>query len=128
MTLRIVAVAFVSSSNAPLLVQAFDDSISDKDSLLFHILVHCSLDAVEELQRVKDTKQQRASGTQQQLQQHRDGYLGHLSTSDGYRMYGHLTNTNVKIILIMEDRVEEHYFKKTEIQKVSEDKRARGLG
>ena len=113
MALRIVAVALISSSNAPLLVQAFDDSVSDKDSLLLHILVHCSLDAVEGRQRARDAERQRASSTQQW-----DGYLGLLSISDGYRMYGRLTNTNVKIILVLEDRVEEHYVKELGIRKV----------
>ncbi|KAF0696782.1 Aste57867_12444 [Aphanomyces stellatus] len=74
--------AFVRQNN-PLYVRAFDE---DED-LSFHYIAHIALDIVEE--KVKLSKD--------------DVYLGFLGPVEDFRVYGYVTNTLVKFIVVVQD-------------------------
>uniref|UniRef100_A0A7S2WSV4 Trafficking protein particle complex subunit n=1 Tax=Mucochytrium quahogii TaxID=96639 RepID=A0A7S2WSV4_9STRA len=80
-----VGVAFVSPTNSPLFIKRFDD----ESSLDLLFVIHSALDAVEESQ----ASSMRAS---------RKCYLGLLSLIDGYAVYGYLSNTLIKVIVVLD--------------------------
>eukprot|EP00252_Welwitschia_mirabilis_P018626 TRINITY_DN4137_c0_g1_i1.p1 TRINITY_DN4137_c0_g1~~TRINITY_DN4137_c0_g1_i1.p1 ORF type:complete len:144 (+),score=27.25 TRINITY_DN4137_c0_g1_i1:200-631(+) len=86
----IICVAVVGLQNNPLYIQSFTDS---DDALKLHYIVHCSLDVVDE--RVNNPK--RLGTTLNET------YLGLLYPSENYKVYGYLTNTKVKFILVTTD-------------------------
>jgi len=98
-------VAIVAPGNNPLYIQTFraDNRISgmQEDPIKFHYILHCSLDAFEE-------KAVSTSGS--------DSYLGLLYPTEDYKVYGYLTSTHVKLILVT------HNFnsKETSVRKVFE--------
>uniref|UniRef100_A0A6B2LQG9 Trafficking protein particle complex subunit 2-like protein n=1 Tax=Arcella intermedia TaxID=1963864 RepID=A0A6B2LQG9_9EUKA len=75
-----VAVAVVSRKNNPLYLKTF---VKD-NALKFHFIVHSSLDVIEE--KVKKSEKQ--------------SYLGLLYPTEDYKVYGYITNTGVKMILV----------------------------
>jgi hypothetical protein len=86
----IVCVAVVGHQNNPLYIQSFTDA---DDALKLHHIVHCSLDVIEE--RVNNPKK---SGTTLN-----EAFLGLLYPTVNYKVYGYLTNTKVKFILVTTD-------------------------
>ncbi|KAG0490139.1 hypothetical protein HPP92_007002, partial [Vanilla planifolia] len=76
--------------NNPLYLQSFTDA---DDDLKLHHIVHCSLDVVEE--RVNNP---RKSGTTLN-----ETFLGLLYPTENYKVYGYITNTKVKFILVTTD-------------------------
>ncbi|KXZ56357.1 hypothetical protein GPECTOR_1g316 [Gonium pectorale] len=88
----IAAVAFIGPQNNPLYLRSMDPSPSDDQYMKLHYVVHCALDAVEEKVLLK-----RGPSDSQ------DAYLGLLYPTEDYRVYGYLTNSHVKIILLFDD-------------------------
>eukprot|EP01111_Echinosteliopsis_oligospora_P005827 TRINITY_DN1952_c0_g1_i2.p1 TRINITY_DN1952_c0_g1~~TRINITY_DN1952_c0_g1_i2.p1 ORF type:complete len:116 (-),score=14.69 TRINITY_DN1952_c0_g1_i2:191-538(-) len=87
--MRIVCVAVVGKSNNPLYIKSFET----QDTMKFHYIVHSSLDVVDE--RTKKTSQ----GTAEM-------YLGLLCPTEDYKVYGYITNTKIKLIVVMLDDME----------------------
>jgi len=77
----IAAVAVVSRKNNPLYLKTF---VKD-GALKFHFIVHSALDVVEE----KGKKSEKLTT-----------YLGLLYPTEDYKVYGYITNTGVKMILV----------------------------
>ncbi|QCE12431.1 hypothetical protein DEO72_LG10g3675 [Vigna unguiculata] len=86
----IVCVAVVGHQNNPLYIQSFTEA---DDALKLHHIVHCSLDVVDE--RVNNPKR---SGPMLN-----ETFLGLLYPIENYKVYGYLTNTKVKFILVTTD-------------------------
>ncbi|CAL5192862.1 unnamed protein product [Lathyrus oleraceus] len=86
----IVCVAVVGHQNNPLYIQSFTEA---DDALKLHHIVHCSLDVVDE--RVNNPKK---SGPMLN-----ETFLGLLYPIENYKVYGYLTNTKVKFILVTTD-------------------------
>jgi hypothetical protein len=86
----IICVAIVGLQNNPLYIQSFTDG---DDALKLHYIVHCSLDVIDE--RVNNPK--KIGSTLNET------YLGLLYPSENYKVYGYLTNTKVKFILVTTD-------------------------
>ncbi|KAF3434734.1 hypothetical protein FNV43_RR21819 [Rhamnella rubrinervis] len=86
----IVCVAVVGHQNNPLYIQSFTDA---DDALKLHHIVHCSLDVIDE--RVNNPKK---SGPTLN-----ETFLGLLYPTENYKVYGYLTNTKVKFILVTTD-------------------------
>ncbi|GIL72663.1 hypothetical protein Vretimale_4364 [Volvox reticuliferus] len=91
MKMGIICVAFIGPQNNPIYLRSMDPATDDQ-YLKLHYIVHCALDAVEEKVLLK-----RGPGDSQ------DAYLGLLYPTEDYRVYGYLTNTHVKIILLLDD-------------------------
>lgn len=87
----IVCAAVVGQQNAPLYLRTFLPG-SDDHTLKFHYIVHCSLDAVEEKVLLR-----RSPGEAS------DSYLGLLHPTEEFQVYGYISNTNVKFILVLDD-------------------------
>ncbi|KAL0589773.1 hypothetical protein ABG067_002322 [Albugo candida] len=83
----IACVAVVGAANNPLYLRTFDE---DED-LTFRHIVHVSLDLVEEKLR---------SWTS--VAAKNEMYLGFLSPIEDYRVYGYITNTNIKLIAVLQ--------------------------
>ncbi|KFK30456.1 hypothetical protein AALP_AA7G263500 [Arabis alpina] len=86
----IVSVAVVGRQNNPLYIQSFTEA---DDALKLHHIVHCSLDVIDE--RVNNPKK---SGTTLN-----EAFLGLLYPTLNYKVYGYLTNTKVKFIMVTTD-------------------------
>ncbi|KAH9655127.1 trafficking protein particle complex subunit 2-like protein [Citrus sinensis] len=86
----IACVAVVGHQNNPLYIQSFTEA---DDALKLHHIVHCSLDVVDE--RVNNPKK---SGPTLN-----ETFLGLLYPTENYKVYGYLTNTKVKFILVTTD-------------------------
>ncbi|TYK12112.1 trafficking protein particle complex subunit 2-like protein [Cucumis melo var. makuwa] len=86
----IVCVAVVGHQNNPLYIQSFTEA---DDALKLHHIVHCSLDVVDE--RVNNP---RKSGPTLN-----ETFLGLLYPTENYKVYGYLTNTKVKFIMVTTD-------------------------
>ncbi|XP_057493268.1 uncharacterized protein LOC130778798 [Actinidia eriantha] len=88
-TLRAI-IAVVGHQNNPVYIQSFTEA---DDALKLHHIVHCSLDAVDE--RVNYPKK---SGPTLN-----ETFVGLLYPTENYKVYGYLTNTRVKFILVTTD-------------------------
>ncbi|CAN7027612.1 unnamed protein product, partial [Brassica rapa subsp. trilocularis] len=86
----IVCVAVVGHQNNPLYIQSFTEA---EDALKLHHIVHCSLDVIDE--RVNNPSK---SGTTLN-----EAFLGLLYPPLNYKVYGYLTNTKVKFIMVTTD-------------------------
>ncbi|XP_047941988.1 trafficking protein particle complex subunit 2-like protein [Salvia hispanica] len=86
----IVCVAVVGHQNNPLYIQSFTKG---DDSLKLHHIVHCSLDVVDE----------RANNPKKSGLITNETFLGLLNPTENYKVYGYLTNTKVKFILVSTD-------------------------
>ncbi|KAG2259359.1 hypothetical protein Bca52824_078653 [Brassica carinata] len=80
----IVCVSVVGHQNNPLYIQSFTDA---DDALKLHHVVHCS-----------STSSKSESGTTLN-----EAFLGLLYPTLNYKVYGYLTNTKVKFILVTTD-------------------------
>ena len=79
----------MSVQNSPLYIRTFGQESED---LGFHYVAHVSLDIIEE-------KLQTASVSSSKD----DMYLGFLGPIEDYRVYGYVTNTSVKFVVVMQD-------------------------
>ncbi|KAK9823385.1 hypothetical protein WJX72_002400 [[Myrmecia] bisecta] len=90
----IVCAAVIGQANNPLYLETFQPG-SDDDALKFHYIVHCSLDAVDE--KVAMPKKSPADTA--------DPYLGMLYPTEDYKVYGYISNTKMKFILVLDEPV-----------------------
>eukprot|EP00899_Mesostigma_viride_P016502 jgi/Mesvir1/24853/Mv22089-RA.1 len=86
----IVCVAVVGPANNPLYLKTFTDG-DESETLKFHYIVHCSLDVVDE----KAVLPKKGGST--------DTYLGLLYPTEDYKVYGYITNTRAKFMLVVSD-------------------------
>lgn len=86
--IRPACVAVVGRHNNPLYIQAFGVV---EDELRFHFIVHTSLDVVEERAATKEK------------QGALDSYLGLLYPTEDYNVYGYVTASAVKLVLVLDD-------------------------
>uniref|UniRef100_A0A0E0EUF9 Trafficking protein particle complex subunit 2-like protein n=1 Tax=Oryza meridionalis TaxID=40149 RepID=A0A0E0EUF9_9ORYZ len=86
----IVCVAVVGHQNNPLYLQSFTEA---DDALKLHHVVHCSLDVIDE--RVNNPKRNAPALN--------ETFLGLLYPTENYKVYGYLTNTKVKFIMVTTD-------------------------
>nr|XP_002131059.1 trafficking protein particle complex subunit 2-like protein [Ciona intestinalis] len=88
-----VCIAVIAKENYPLYIRC---SANVEDELKFHFTVHTSLDVVEEkISSTGKTSTARAPDM-------REFYLGQLYPSEDYRIYGYVTNTKVKFVMVVE--------------------------
>lgn len=87
-------VAVVGPANNPLFIQTYrsDNVVTgmQEDPIKFHYILHCSLDAFEE-----------KASSSEKSRDNKDSYLGLLYPTEDYKVYGYLTSTHVKLILVM---------------------------
>ncbi|KAG6555358.1 hypothetical protein Mapa_002584 [Marchantia paleacea] len=87
----IVCVAVVGQQNNPLYLQSFTNG---DDALKFHYIVHCSLDVIDE--KVSNPKKLGVSLN--------ETFLGLLYPTEDYKVFGYLSNTKIKFILVTTDQ------------------------
>ncbi|RLN48495.1 hypothetical protein BBJ29_001753 [Phytophthora kernoviae] len=75
--------------NSPLYIRTFGEEGED---LGFHYIAHVSLDVIEE--------KLRGAGISSSKD---DMYLGFLGPVEDYRVYGYVTNTSVKFVVVLQD-------------------------
>ncbi|CAD5110729.1 DgyrCDS99 [Dimorphilus gyrociliatus] len=85
-----VCVAVISKENSPLFIK----TNSNENELNFHFTVHTSLDVVEE-------KISPGAGANKNNDT-RELYLGLLYPTEDYRVYGYVTNTKIKFVIVVE--------------------------
>ncbi|CAI5710445.1 unnamed protein product [Hyaloperonospora brassicae] len=85
----IACIAVIGAANSPLYIRTFGQESED---LGFHYVAHVSLDIIEE-------KLQTASVSSSKD----DMYVGFLGPIEDYRVYGYVTNTSVKFVVVMQD-------------------------
>lgn len=83
-----VCVAVISKENWPLYIR----TISTDNELKFHYTVHTSLDVVEE----------KLSAANKNANDLRELYLGLLYPTEDYKVYGCVTNTKIKFVIVVE--------------------------
>lgn len=87
-----VCIAVIAKENYPLLIRCKPGT---KNELKFHYTVHTSLDVVDE----KIATVGKSSGSSTDL---REFYLGLLYPTEDYKVYGYVTNTKVKFVIVVE--------------------------
>ncbi len=89
--------AVLSSSNAPLFVLSDDDPAGN---LADHYSLHQSLDVIEE----KTSAAASVTGTQKAggHQGSRELYLGTLFTTEKKKVFGYVTNTRIKFVVVVD--------------------------
>eukprot|EP00898_Chlorokybus_atmophyticus_P008511 jgi/Chlat1/8661/Chrsp87S08046 len=96
----IVCVAVIGPANNPIWIKCFGEGsggggLGDEGlgSLRFHYIVHCALDVVES--RVAQQKAAKSANPAVH-----DPYLGLLYPTEDYRVYGYLTSSRHKLVLV----------------------------
>lgn len=83
-----VSVAVVGRDNEPLYIY----TKNPEPNLKFHYIVHTCLDVIEE----------RTSSLTKASQDPRELYLGLLYPTEDYKVYGYVTNTKIKFVVIVD--------------------------
>ncbi|NP_001279440.1 trafficking protein particle complex subunit 2-like protein [Callorhinchus milii] len=83
-----VCVSVIAKQNYPLYIK----TVPMEKQLKFHYTVHTSLDVVEE----------KISAVGKALVDQRELYLGLLYPTEDYKVYGYVTNTKVKFIIVVD--------------------------
>ncbi|XP_028392412.1 trafficking protein particle complex subunit 2-like protein [Dendronephthya gigantea] len=83
-----VCVAVIAKENHPLFLR----TMSPEEELKFHYTVHTSLDVVEE----------KVSSLTKSSNDPRELYLGLLYPTEDYKVYGYVTNTKIKFVVVVE--------------------------
>ena len=83
-----VSVAVVGRNNEPLYIY----TNNPEPDLKFHYIVHTCLDVIEE----------RTSSLTKTSQDPRELYLGLLYPTEDYKVYGYVTNTKIKFVVIVD--------------------------
>ncbi|PAA68879.1 hypothetical protein BOX15_Mlig022834g2 [Macrostomum lignano] len=90
-----VCVAVVGRDNQPLYLR----TLPHENALQYHYLVHTSLDIIQErVASAAQTAGQAKAGHHDPW----DQYLGLLHFREDFRVYGYVTNTRVKLVLVVE--------------------------
>eukprot|EP00850_Spirogloea_muscicola_P002420 SM000009S23549 [mRNA] locus=s9:631103:632355:- [translate_table: standard] len=105
----ILCAAVVGQANNPLYLESFvgggvggggGGGGGGGDALKFHHAVHCALDVIEE--RVLAAKRSGANGGAA-AGGGSDTFLGLLYPTEDYRVYGYVSNTRIKFVLVADD-------------------------
>jgi len=88
--MSIACVAVIGKASNPLYLKAVANT---DDPLKFHYIAHTALDIVDEKVAPKKTQQ--------------DMYLGLLYPMEEYKVYGYITNSKIKLILVIDDTLAE---------------------
>lgn len=83
-----VCVAVIAKENYPLYIK----TIPTENELKFHYTVHTCLDVIEE----------KVSSVGKSSSDLRELYLGLLYPTEDYKVYGYVTNTKVKFVIVVE--------------------------
>uniref|UniRef100_U3J2U8 Trafficking protein particle complex subunit 2-like protein n=4 Tax=Neognathae TaxID=8825 RepID=U3J2U8_ANAPP len=83
-----VCVAVIAKENYPLYIR----SVPTENELKFHYTVHTSLDVVDE----------KISAMGKALVDQRELYLGLLYPTEDYKVYGYVTNSKVKFVMVVD--------------------------
>ncbi|KAJ1083965.1 hypothetical protein NDU88_004120 [Pleurodeles waltl] len=83
-----VCIAVIAKENYPLYIR----SIPVENELKFHYTVHTSLDVVDE----------KISAMGKALADQRELYLGLLYPTEDYKVYGYVTNSKVKFVMVVD--------------------------
>ncbi|XP_063801586.1 trafficking protein particle complex subunit 2-like protein isoform X1 [Pseudophryne corroboree] len=83
-----VCVSVIAKENYPLYIH----SIPSENQLKFHYTVHTSLDVVDE----------KISAMGKALVDQRELYLGLLYPTEDYKVYGYVTNSKVKFVMVVD--------------------------
>nr|XP_054769489.1 trafficking protein particle complex subunit 2-like protein [Lytechinus pictus] len=83
-----VCVAVIAKENYPLYIR----TIPTENELKFHYTVHTCLDVIEE----------KVSSVGKSSTDLRELYLGLLYPTEDYKVYGYVTNTKVKFVIVVE--------------------------
>lgn len=92
----IACAAVLGQTNNLLYLEAFQSKDKQEDVLKFHYIVHCALDAIEE----KVAAPRKAPG------EIFDTYLGMLYPTEDYKVYGYISNTRIKFILVVDEMLQ----------------------
>lgn len=84
-----IAIAIVNTSNCPLLIRTSLDDIDKEEATKLIYLLHASLDIVEEKCEQPTT---------------RENFLGVLYQCEQYKIYGLMSTTKVKVLLMINQR------------------------
>ncbi|CEG49077.1 trafficking protein particle complex subunit 2-like protein [Plasmopara halstedii] len=85
----IACVAVIGAANNPLYIRTFGEESED---LGFHYVAHVSLDVIEEKMRCAAVTASKD-----------DMYLGFLGPIEDYRVFGYVTNTSVKFVVVLQE-------------------------
>jgi len=94
-----VCVAVIGKDNSPLYFR----SSKGTTELQYHFIVSSALDIVEERVQLSATKQIPVSGSSNVGEITRELYLGALTAQEDYKVFGYMTNTRVKLIIVVEE-------------------------
>uniref|UniRef100_A0A2A4IVQ1 Trafficking protein particle complex subunit 2-like protein n=1 Tax=Heliothis virescens TaxID=7102 RepID=A0A2A4IVQ1_HELVI len=94
-----VCVAVIGKNNAPLYIGGVGNDASVENELWRQWLVHTALDALEERLATTTTTTTGANATAARTDL-RDLYLGLLYSTDTHKIYGYVTNTRIKLVLV----------------------------
>uniref|UniRef100_A0A3P9QGE3 Trafficking protein particle complex subunit 2-like protein n=3 Tax=Poecilia TaxID=8080 RepID=A0A3P9QGE3_POERE len=83
-----ICLLMFSPQNYPLYIR----SVPSQNELKFHYTVHTSLDVVEE----------KVSAVGKSLADQRELYLGLLYPTEDYKVYGYVTNSKVKFVIVVD--------------------------
>ncbi|XP_072728591.1 trafficking protein particle complex subunit 2-like protein [Ciconia boyciana] len=83
-----VCIAVIAKENYPLYIR----SVPTENELKFHYTVHTSLDVVDE----------KISAMGKALVDQRELYLGLLYPTEDYKVYGYVTNSKVKFVMVVD--------------------------
>ncbi|CAH0696461.1 unnamed protein product [Spodoptera exigua] len=94
-----VCVAVIGKDNSPLYIGGIGNDTSTDNELSRQWLVHTALDALEE--RLASTNANNTgANTNAARTDLRDLYLGLLYSTDTHKIYGYVTNTRIKLVLV----------------------------
>ncbi|XP_023949362.1 trafficking protein particle complex subunit 2-like protein [Bicyclus anynana] len=94
-----VCVAVIGKDNSPLYIGGIGNDPNADNELSRQWLVHTALDALEE--RLSTTNNSNTnSSTNTARADLRDLYLGLLYSTDTHKIYGYVTNTRIKLVLV----------------------------
>ncbi|CAF4860484.1 unnamed protein product [Pieris macdunnoughi] len=94
-----VCVAVIGKDNAPLYIGGIGNDTSTDNELSRQWLVHTALDALEE-RLVSSNTTTANTATNAARTDLRDLYLGLLYSTDTHKIYGYVTNTRIKLVLV----------------------------
>jgi len=83
-----VCIAVIAKENYPLFLK----TVATENELKFYYTVHTSLDVVEE----------KISSVSKNANDLRELYLGLLYPTEDYKVYGYVTNTKIKFVIVVE--------------------------
>ncbi|CAH2056912.1 unnamed protein product, partial [Iphiclides podalirius] len=94
-----VCVAVIGKDNSPLYIGGVGNDTSTDNELSRQWLVHTALDALEERLATSNTNTANSVSNSSRTDL-RDLYLGMLYSTDSHKIYGYVTNTRIKLVLV----------------------------